>query len=65
MRDSILVLVFMAIMTFLPCDLHFAQVHAVLTENGICTNGKVTIGNETQILNLSAAVYIKKLTSDN
>lgn len=39
--------------------------YGLLTETGICTNGKIIIGNETQILNQSAADYIKNLTTDN
>ena len=49
---------------FLP-HLHFQHIYGLLTEEGICTNGVETIGNETQILNQSAAEYIKNLTSDN
>jgi hypothetical protein len=37
----------------------------VLTDNGICTNGNITIGNETLILNQTAADFIKNLTLDN
>jgi len=46
-------------------DFHFQAIQAILTENGICTNGKIRIGNETKILNLSAEDYIRKLTNDN
>jgi hypothetical protein len=49
---------------FLP-HFYFQHIYGLLTEEGICTNGVVTIGNETQILNQSAAEYIKKLSSDN
>ena len=49
---------------FLP-DFYFKDIHGLLTEEGICTNGVVTIGNESQILNQSAAEYIKNLSSDN
>lgn len=41
------------------------HVYGILTETGICTDGKIIIGNETQILNQSAARYIKNLTMDN
>jgi hypothetical protein len=37
----------------------------VLTENGTCTDGRITIGNETRILNQTAAEYITNLTKDN
>ena len=49
---------------FLP-HFYLQHISGLLTEEGICTNGVVTIGNETQILNQSAAEYIKNLTSDN
>lgn len=41
------------------------HVYGILTETGICTDGKIIIGDETQILNQSAAKYIKNLTMDN
>ena len=47
------------LMFFLP------SVYGLLTDNGTCTNGTITIGNETQILNESAADFIKNLTTDN
>ena len=43
----------------------FQYGYGLLTEEGICTNGIVTIGNESQILNQSAAEYIKNLSRDN
>ena len=42
-----------------------SHIYGVLTDDGICTNGVVTIGNETQILNQSAGDYLKTLTRDN
>ena len=42
-----------------------SHVYGVLTDNGICTNGNITIGNETLILNQTAADFIKNLTLDN
>jgi hypothetical protein len=41
------------------------RVYGVLTDNGTCTDGSITIGNETRILNQTAAEYIKNLTKDN
>lgn len=41
------------------------NVYGLLTDDGICTNETITIGNETQILNESAADFIKNLTTDN
>ncbi len=55
----------MAITIFFIPDFYFKHVYGLLTEEGICTNGVVIIGNETQILNQSAAEYIKNLSSDN
>lgn len=49
---------------FVP-HFYFQHIYGLLTEEGICTNGSITIGNETQILNQSAAKYIKNLSSDN
>jgi len=49
---------------FIP-HFYFQLTYGFLTQEGICTNGIVTIGNETQILNQSAAEYIKNLSSDN
>jgi hypothetical protein len=42
-----------------------SHVYGVLTDDGVCTNGNMTIGNETLILNQTAADYIKNLTLDN
>lgn len=39
--------------------------HGSLTEDGICSNGQVSVGNEPLILNQPAADYIKNLTMDN
>lgn len=55
----------MTIVIFFLPDLYFKHIYGLLTEEGICTNGVVTIGNETQILNQSAGEYIKNLSSDN
>lgn len=56
---------FITIAIFFPSHFYFQHIYGLLTEEGICTNGVVTIGNETQILNQSAAEYIKNLSSDN
>lgn len=53
------------IMIFFIPLFYFQHIYGLLTQEGICTNGIVTIGNETQILNQSAAEYIKNLSSDN
>ena len=42
-----------------------SHIYGVPTDDGVCTNGNVTIGNKTQILNQSAADYLKTLTTDN
>lgn len=52
--------VYLAIMIFFP-----SNVYGLLTDNGTCTSGRITIGNETQILNESAADFIKNMTTDN
>ena len=41
------------------------RAYGVLTENGTCTDGRITIGNETRILNQTVMEYIKNLTKDN
>jgi hypothetical protein len=41
------------------------RAYGTLTENGTCTDGRITIGNESRILNQTAAEYIKNLTKDN
>jgi hypothetical protein len=43
----------------------FSIVYGLLTDDGTCANGIAIIGNETQILNQSAADYIRNLTTDN
>ena len=53
------------VMIFFIPHFYFQYIYGLLTQEGICTNGIVTIGNETQILNQSAAEYIKNLSSDN
>ncbi len=55
----------MAIIVFFFYKVVLPDVYGELTDTGICTDGKVTVGNETQILNQSAANYIKNLTMDN
>lgn len=60
MEASSLVYFSIAIMIFFP-----SHIYGVLTDDGVCTNGNITIGNKTQILNQSAADYLKTLTADN
>lgn len=60
LNASTLVCSSLAIIIFFP-----SHVYGVLTDNGICTNGNITIGNETLILNQTAADFIKNLTLDN
>jgi hypothetical protein len=48
-----------------PLVLVPSHIAGVLTENGTCTNGTTTLGNQTQILNQSADRYFKNLTMDN
>ena len=60
LKASSLVYFAIPIMIFFP-----SHIYGVLTDDGICTNGNVTIGNETLILNQTAADYIKNLTLDN
>lgn len=43
----------------------FILLGVMLTEDGICSNGQVSVGNEPLILNQPAADYIKNLTMDN
>ncbi|HJR83902.1 MAG TPA: hypothetical protein VJ772_00890 [Nitrososphaeraceae archaeon] len=52
--------VYLAIMIFFS-----SNVYGLLTDNGTCTNGRIILGNETQILNESAADFIKNMTTDN
>lgn len=60
-----LLMYLITIMIFFIPHFYFQYIYGLLTQEGICTNGIVTIGNETQILNQSAAEYIKNLSSDN
>jgi hypothetical protein len=52
-------------MILFPSILYCIRANGILTENGTCTDGIITIGNDTQILNETAAEYIKNLTKDN
>jgi len=65
LRVSTFILFFLAVLIFFFDKAVLSEVYGFLTETGICTDGKFIIGNETQILNQSAANYIKNLTSDN
>ena len=60
LKASSIVYFSIAIMIFFP-----SYIYGVLTDDGVCMNGNVTIGNKTLILNQTAADYIKNLTSDN
>jgi len=65
LRVSTFILFFLYLLIFFFDKAVLSDMYGFLTETGICTDGKVIIGNETQILNQSAANYIKNLTSDN
>ena len=65
LRVSTFILFFLYLLIFFFDKAVLSDMDGFLTETGICTDGKVIIGNETQILNQSAANYIKNLTSDN
>jgi len=65
LRVSTFILFFLALLIFFFDKVVLSEVYGFLTETGICTDGKFIIGNETQILNQSAANYIKNLTSNN
>ena len=65
LRVSTFILFLLALLIFFFDKVVLSEVYGFLTETGICTDGKFIIGNETQILNQSAANYIKNLTSDN
>ena len=60
LKPSTLVYFPLVIIIFFP-----PHVYGMLTDNGICTNGNITIGNETLIFNQTAADFIKNLTLDN
>ena len=61
LRVSTFNLFFLAVLIFFFDKAVLSEVYGFLTETGICTDGKFIIGNETQILNQSAANYIKQL----
>jgi hypothetical protein len=52
-------------MIFFTSIVYCIRAYGVLTENGTCTDGRITIGNETRILNRTVVEYIKNLTKDN
>lgn len=54
----------MAIVLFIAGTYRLST-NGLLTENGTCTNGNVTIGNRTFILKQTFANFIKNLTYDN
>ncbi len=62
MKGYFVYLLLIALVIFI----HFNQdTYGVLTENGTCTNGNITIGNNSKILNQSSADFLKNLTMDN
>ena len=65
LKDSVLVSLFIGLIVLFTFQGCFSHVYGVLGENGVCTNGKITVANEVQVLNLSIGDYIKKLMSDN
>ena len=62
---KVLVFLFIGLMVLFTFHVCSSQVYGILRENGVCTNGKITVANEVQVLNLSVADYIKKLMPDN
>lgn len=64
LKPSSFIYLFISILILISIS-SLTEVYGILTETGICTDGQVVIGNETQILNQSAAYYIKNLTKDN
>ena len=64
LKKIFLILAF-STMIFFPSFVWSLRAEGLLTENGTCTNATTTIGNETRILNQTAAEYIKNLTKDN
>ena len=62
MKGHFIYLLLIALVIFIQLNY---ETYGMLTENGICTNGKITIGNDSKILNQSSADFLKNLTMDN
>jgi hypothetical protein len=59
------ILLVIAFMLLIASNFCFHYVYGIITEDGICTNGVVYVGNKTYILNQTYADFIKNLTNDN
>ncbi len=62
MKGHFIYLLLIALVIFIQLNY---ETYGMLTENGICTNGRITIGNDSKILNQSSADFLKNLTMDN
>ena len=62
MKGHFIYLLLIALVIFIQLNY---ETYGMLTEDGICTNGKITIGNDSKILNQSSADFLKNLTMDN
>ena len=51
--------------SYLYFEIYPYTVFGLLTENGTCSSGDVTIGNTTSVENQSYADFIKKLSEHN
>lgn len=51
LKVSTFILLFLAFVTLFFDKVVLSEVEGVLTEAGICTDGKIIVGNETNILN--------------
>lgn len=61
----ILIFVFIALIN-VPLNVYTRPAHALLAENGTCTNGNVTIGaSQANDTNRSTGDLFKNLTADN
>ena len=62
MKGHFIYLLLIALVIFIQLNY---ETSGMLTEDGVCTNGKITIGNDSKILNQSSADFLKNLTMDN
>ena len=62
MKGHFVYLLLIALVIFIQFN---QDTYGVLTEDGTCTNGNITIGNNSKILNQSSADFLKNLTMDN